>query len=141
LTWWQLVILLLLAITLFSLALLWLVRWLGRREPYHTFLGLRTRRKLTFFRLLLRDRDHQVPLYVKLIPLALIAYLSIPFDLIPDFIPVLGYLDDVAVALLALVLIVRFTPAAVIWDFLREAAANAEPPSDPSPEDDNAGQG
>jgi uncharacterized membrane protein YkvA (DUF1232 family) len=40
----------------------------------------------------------------------LAAYLAMPFDLIPDFIPVLGYVDDVGMIVVALVLMVRWTP-------------------------------
>jgi uncharacterized membrane protein YkvA (DUF1232 family) len=119
--WLYLTIAIVVGLTLFSLALYWLIRWLGKREPYGIFLRLRTRQKLTFFRLLLRDRGRQIPLYVKLIPVVLVVYLSIPFDIIPDFVPVLGYLDDVALALLALVLIIKMTPRPVVLDLLRQA--------------------
>jgi uncharacterized membrane protein YkvA (DUF1232 family) len=46
--------------------------------------------------------DEQVPRRRKLVLLGLVAYLSMPFDLVPDFIPVAGQLDDVIVAALAL---------------------------------------
>jgi hypothetical protein len=38
-----------------SILLLLVIRWLARREPYGTFIRLRTRRKLTFFRLMMSD--------------------------------------------------------------------------------------
>lgn len=47
-------------------------------------------------------RDDRVPAQAKVALTALMAYLATPFDLIPDFIPLLGYLDDVAVAAVAL---------------------------------------
>jgi uncharacterized membrane protein YkvA (DUF1232 family) len=123
-------------IILGSLLTLWYIRWLGRREPYGTFLRLRTRRKITFFRLLLRDRHRQVPLYVKVIPILLVVYLSIPFDLVPDFVPVLGYLDDVALAMLALVLVIKLTPRPAVLAMLQEAGggvvvAQIDPPALP----------
>lgn len=46
--------------------------------------------------------DERVPRHRKLVLLALVAYLSVPIDLVPDFIPVAGQLDDVLVAALAL---------------------------------------
>jgi uncharacterized membrane protein YkvA (DUF1232 family) len=46
--------------------------------------------------------DQNVPRRRKLVLLALVAYLSVPIDLVPDFIPVVGQLDDVLVAALAL---------------------------------------
>ena len=99
------------------------VRWLGRREPYAGFIRLRNRRKLTFFRLLLQD--HRVPFYIKLLPLFVAVYFVSPIDLLPG-IP----LDDIALALLALVLIVRLTPRGVLVDLLNRAAA-ADVPASP----------
>jgi uncharacterized membrane protein YkvA (DUF1232 family) len=46
--------------------------------------------------------DERVPRRRKLVLLALLVYLSVPIDLVPDFIPVVGQLDDVIVAALAL---------------------------------------
>ena len=92
---------------------LWTIRWLGRREPYAAFLRLPSRRKLTFFRLLLRDT--RVPLYVKLLPLAVAVYFASPIDLMPGIM-----LDDVAFALLALVLIIRLTARPVLDDLMEQ---------------------
>lgn len=47
-------------------------------------------------------RDERVPAQAKIVLTALMAYLATPFDIIPDFIPLLGYLDDVIVAAVAL---------------------------------------
>lgn len=52
-------------------------------------------------------RDGQVPLWRKLVGVAAVAYLVWPFDLIPDFIPVIGYLDDAGVLTAAAIFIVR----------------------------------
>jgi uncharacterized membrane protein YkvA (DUF1232 family) len=95
-------------------------RALERREPYGSFIRLRTTRKMRFVRLMLTDK--RVPHRVKVLPLLLLPYLAFPIDLIPDFIPVLGYVDDVALVLGTFALIVRFIPSAVIDDLFRMAA-------------------
>ena len=52
-------------------------------------------------------RDGKVPLWRKLVGVAAVAYLVWPFDLIPDFIPVIGYLDDAGVLMVAALFLVR----------------------------------
>ena len=52
-------------------------------------------------------RDPRVPLGDRLLLVGLVAYLALPFDLVPDFIPVLGQLDDALVVALALRKVVR----------------------------------
>ncbi len=97
------------------------VRFLGRREPYKNFLSLRTRRKLTFVRFMIQDT--RVPLYVKAVPFLLLLYLISPIDIVPDFIPVLGYMDDLLITMLALVLILKLTSAPVVQDLIQRARA------------------
>ena len=116
---WTLVLLMVVVSLAFALTAVLMLRWLGKREPYSSFIKLRTRRKLTFVRLIMKD--NRVPLYVKIIPVLLLIYLTSPIDLVPDFIPVLGYLDDVVIALLALALIIRLTSGPVVLDLLQQA--------------------
>lgn len=59
---------------------------------------------------------------VRLLALAIAAYALSPIDLIPDFIPVFGYLDDVILLPLAILLVIKLTPPAVI-DLCRAQAA------------------
>ncbi len=94
-----------------------IIRWLGRREPYGAFIRLRIRRKLRFCWLVFLDK--RVPLPLKLLVLAVLVYLISPIDILPGIV-----LDDIAVALLALVLIIRFTPRAVLEELIREAAGD-----------------
>lgn len=75
----------------------------GRR-----FLALSTRAKIDFGRALMRDPD--VPILDKVALGILVGYLALPFDLIPDFIPVVGQLDDFVVVSLALLLLVKTIP-------------------------------
>lgn len=63
-------------------------------------------------------RDGRVPAAQKLILVGIGAYLFLPIDLIPDFVPVLGQLDDFAVILLGLDLFIRSAPAEVVDDHL-----------------------
>jgi len=62
------------------------------------------------------------------------AYLAAPVDLVSNFVPVLGHVDDVIVVALALGLLVRLTPRRVIRDHLDALSASidmAAPPPDP----------
>jgi uncharacterized membrane protein YkvA (DUF1232 family) len=69
----------------------------------------------------LASKDPRVPWYAKALAAFVLAYLFSPIDLIPDFIPVLGYLDDLIVVPAGLVLVIRLIPRDVM-DEHREAA-------------------
>lgn len=66
-------------------------------------------------------RDPRVPWCAKLLALAVAAYAISPIDLIPDFIPVLGYLDDLVLVPLGIFLVVRLIPQDVLQDLRRQA--------------------
>lgn len=68
-------------------------------------------------------RDPRTPTVVRLLALLVAAYALSPIDLIPDFIPVIGYLDDLLLIPLGIALVVRLTPPAVI-EAAREKAAH-----------------
>lgn len=59
-------------------------------------------------------RDQRIGLAPRLIALALVLYLAMPLDLIPDFIPVLGYLDDILVVGIGAVLLLRSIPRHIV---------------------------
>lgn len=91
----------------------------GRR-----FLALSTRAKLDFGRELLRQPN--VPLLDKVALGLLVGYLALPFDLIPDFIPVIGQLDDLLIVSVALLILVRTIPPDV-WAAAMAHAEHEEP--------------
>jgi uncharacterized membrane protein YkvA (DUF1232 family) len=64
--------------------------------------------------LYLSARDPRVPWYAKAVALAVAAYALSPIDLIPDFIPVVGYLDDLILVPLGILLAVRLIPPAIL---------------------------
>ena len=68
-------------------------------------------------------RDPRTPLAAKLVAMAVVAYALSPIDLIPDFIPVLGLLDDLILLPLGIALALRLIPAAVLADARARAAA------------------
>jgi len=67
-------------------------------------------------------RNPATPLPVRLLALGVAAYALSPIDLIPDFIPVIGYLDDFLIVTVGLALVVRLLPPQV----LAESRAQAE---------------
>jgi uncharacterized membrane protein YkvA (DUF1232 family) len=71
----------------------------------------------------LASRDPRVPWYAKVLGIAVAAYALSPIDLIPDFIPVLGYLDDVIIVPLGIALVVRLIPADVMAEHRALATA------------------
>lgn len=68
----------------------------------------------------------ETPWLPKLIAVAVLAYALSPIDLIPDFVPVLGQLDDILLLPLGIALAVKLTPAALWQARLREAEASAQ---------------
>jgi uncharacterized membrane protein YkvA (DUF1232 family) len=66
------------------------------------------------FTVYLAAKDPRTPWYAKAIALLTIAYALSPIDLIPDFVPVLGYLDDLIIVPAGIALAIRLIPAEVL---------------------------
>ena len=62
----------------------------------------------------LAAKDPRVPWYAKLLAACVVAYAFSPIDLIPDFIPVLGYLDDLVLVPLGIYLVLKMIPDEVM---------------------------
>ncbi len=75
------------------------------------------------------SRDPRTPWYVKTFAAAIAAYALSPIDLIPDFIPVLGLLDDLVLLPLAIVVVLKLIPAEVMMESRAKAADAARPVS------------
>jgi uncharacterized membrane protein YkvA (DUF1232 family) len=73
-------------------------------------------------------RDPRVPWYAKAVAACVVAYALSPIDLIPDFVPVLGYLDDLVLVPLGLMLVLRLIPAHVLAEHRAAASATAQRP-------------
>ena len=101
------------------------------RRPL-TLDGLRTRAralKRDTYALYLACRDPRTPWYAKLLAGAIVAYALSPIDLIPDFVPVLGYVDDLLIVPLGLSVALRLVPAEVMADCRSRALAATERPT------------
>ena len=69
----------------------------------------------------LAARDPRTPWYAKALALCVAGYALSPIDLIPDFIPVLGYLDDVILVPLGILAVVKMIPSEVMAQHRAEA--------------------
>lgn len=74
------------------------------------------------------SRDPRVPWYVKLLALCVAGYALSPIDLIPDFVPILGYLDDVVIVPLGVLAVVKLIPPQIMAEHRASAARVAEKP-------------
>ena len=79
--------------------------------------------------LTIAGRDPRTPWHAKAVALAVAAYALSPIDLIPDFIPVLGVLDDLVIVPLGIMLAVRLIPAALMAEFRRAASERGRQPA------------
>ncbi len=77
----------------------------------------------------LAARDPRTPWCARALAIAVAAYALSPIDLIPDFIPVLGYLDDLILVPVGLWLVLKLIPAEVLADHRAAAEAAARPVS------------
>lgn len=78
--------------------------------------------------LYLACRHPETPWYAKALAGAMVAYALSPIDLIPDFVPVLGYLDDLLLLPAGIALAVRLIPGPVLADCRQRASDLAERP-------------
>ena len=88
------------------------------------------RLKVETYTLYLAYRDPRVPWYAKAFAACVVAYAFSPIDLIPDFIPVLGYLDDLVLIPLGIALALKMIPSAVLAESrerARERLAEGKP--------------
>jgi uncharacterized membrane protein YkvA (DUF1232 family) len=79
--------------------------------------------------LYLASRDPRVPWYAKALAVVVAGYALSPIDLIPDFIPVFGYLDDVILVPLGILAVVKLIPPNVMAEHRELAAAQDRPVS------------
>jgi len=83
--------------------------------PWLTILHQRARQlKAETWALALAVRDPRTPWYAKLLVASIVAYACSPIDLIPDFVPVLGYLDDLILLPLGIAWALQIIPPAVL---------------------------
>ena len=78
--------------------------------------------KQEVYALYLVSKDRRVPWYARAVAVAVVAYAFSPIDLIPDPIPVLGYLDDLILIPLGIALVIKLIPAEVMQDCREKAA-------------------
>jgi uncharacterized membrane protein YkvA (DUF1232 family) len=75
------------------------------------------------YALYLSVRDRRVPWYAKVAAACVVAYAASPIDLVPDFIPVLGYLDDLLILPAGILLVRRMIPPVVLAEHRATATA------------------
>ena len=73
--------------------------------------------------LYLAARDPRVPWYAKAVAACVAAYALSPIDLIPDFVPVIGYLDDIILVPLGIGLAIRLIPPGILEEHRQRALA------------------
>lgn len=112
--WLYLTTAIVVGLILFSLALYWLIRWLGKREPHGAFLRLTYPTEANLLSAAAAGPEAADTSVRKADPCC-----SGGISL--HFVPVLGYLDDMALALLALVMIIKLTPRPVVLHLLCQA--------------------
>ena len=80
--------------------------------------------RLDVHALWLAARDPRTPWYARALAMALAAYALSPIDLIPDFVPLLGYLDDAILLPIGILVVIRLIPAEVMAE-CRDRAVEA----------------
>jgi uncharacterized membrane protein YkvA (DUF1232 family) len=84
-------------------------------------LGRRLKREVTVYQLVIQDK--RTPTLAKLLLMLAVGYLLLPFDIIPDFIPVIGHVDDAVIVPALVLLALRYVPQAVLDDCRMRASS------------------
>ena len=84
--------------------------------------------KQDIYTLYLASRDPRIPFMAKAVLVLTVAYAFSPIDLIPDFIPVLGYVDDLLLLPLGIWLTIKLMPADVLEEYRQKAQQMLQKP-------------
>ena len=90
---------------------------LATREDQPGFFGELWQQARLVYRLFL---DPEVPVYIKLLPIAALAYLIFPFDFLPDVIPGFGQLDDITILVVGAKMFLELAPQHVVERYIQE---------------------
>jgi uncharacterized membrane protein YkvA (DUF1232 family) len=93
--------------------------WLGPYIPQGNVLRDVVQQIKLVYHLMLDPRVHPL---AKLIPIAAVAYVFLPVDLVPDIIPVLGQMDDAAIVMLGIRTFFEIAPPDVVREYLKRLA-------------------
>jgi len=84
-------------------------------------LGRSLKREVTVYQLVIQDK--RTPKLAKLLLMLAVGYVLLPFDIIPDFIPVIGHVDDAIIVPALVRLALRYVPQAVLDDCRMRASS------------------
>jgi len=97
--------------------------WLGPYIPEGSWIREIVQQVKLAYSLMLDRRVHPV---TKIIPLAALAYLFMPVDVVPDVMPLVGQLDDLAIVMFGLRFFFEFSPPEVVHEHLKRLAQTAQ---------------
>jgi uncharacterized membrane protein YkvA (DUF1232 family) len=126
--WWQILLIAVLgsiALLLAAALILWRMATTRTRKLASRVGGLPWKGKVELARELMSD--DRIPFYARIIPPLLILYLALPLDLVPDFIPVIGQIDDILVLAVGVALLTKFTPMQVLDEHLTRLELESRP--------------
>lgn len=86
------------------------------------------RMKANLVALYIATKDARTPMRAKMIAILVVGYALSPIDLIPDFIPILGYLDDILIVPLGIMLAIHWIPAHLMHEYRCLAQAHGRLP-------------
>jgi uncharacterized membrane protein YkvA (DUF1232 family) len=124
--WWEILIIAVLAtlaVMIITAMIVWRMASRRTKQLASRINGLPWRAKLQLAGRL--AGDERIPVLARIIPPLLVLYLALPLDIVPDFIPVIGQLDDVLVLAVGIALLVKFTPLRVLDEHLTELERQA----------------
>jgi uncharacterized membrane protein YkvA (DUF1232 family) len=81
------------------------------------------RLKMEVYALCLAIKDPRVPWYAKLLMALIIGYAISPIDLIPDFIPIIGQIDDLIIVPAGIALVIKMIPKSVMDEYRQKSTA------------------
>lgn len=96
------------------------------RNAMERFKGRMKKIKEDIFVIAEAVKHPETPFYIKVLALIVVAYAFSPIDLIPDFIPVLGYLDDLILVPLGIAVLLKLLPDHIIQESREIVAANGK---------------
>jgi len=104
--------------------LTFLIQYISEYGRCHMLEGLKHKPRLLkteVYAIYLAYKDPRIPWYARILSICIVGYEFSPFDLIPDFIPILGYLDDLILVPLGIILVLKMIPKNLMAEYREQA--------------------